>query len=665
MTAIRRRAVPRLLITLLASVALLAVACGDTDTDAGPAEDPQARSDAAAASAAASAASAEASAAGAAASAAEATAGESQASADAAAAAAAEAQATADAAQATADLAQATAEGSAADIAAAEAAVAAAQAALTEAQSASQQAQAALDAAQSEAAAARAEAAAAAADAQAAQEALQEALEEAMAAPPPPEPEPEATMAVPSDEIVISVTTEPSTLDAQVVNDRAARVVTGNISEALLFRDRGAQLTPGLAIDWRNVDETTWEFTLRPGVTFHDGSPFNGEAAAYSVNRMVAEDFETQRGSYIRGIAGAEAVDDTTIRVLTDGPNAILLLQMAQVPMVPAGAGDEMNEAPIGTGPYRFVEWNRGESIIAEINPDYWGDGGTIPRFTVRIIPDAQTALAALQNGEVHLVLDILPEQVDLVPQFKSVAATEFSYVAFNTFVPEMSSPDVRIAMNMAIDKELLAETIYEGFGRPNQAQHMAPGSTGFNPDVGPYPYDPDGARALLAEAGYADGFEVTLNIPIGRYLRAEESGRLIAQQLRDVGLDVALRLWEWNEYRSAGRVPGTEEDALDLKYGWNSNEWFDAARVASHVTCGGRSSKICDEFVTEQYEIGATIVDQDTRNAAYQAAWGRLHENPHAIYLLQQDLIYGMSEYLNWEPRLDDEYYVREMSFG
>ena len=449
MTAIRRRAVPRLLITLLASVALLAVACGDTDTDAGPAEDPQARSDAAAASAEASAASAEASAAGAAASAAEATAGESQASADAAAAAAAEAQATADAAQATADLAQATAEGSAADIAAAEAAVAAAQAALTEAQSASQQAQAALDAAQSEAAAARAEAAAAAADAQAAQEALQEALEEAMAAPPPPEPEPEATMAVPSDEIVISVTTEPSTLDAQVVNDRAARVVTGNISEALLFRDRGAQLTPGLAIDWRNVDETTWEFTLRPGVTFHDGSPFNGEAAAYSVNRMVAEDFETQRGSYIRGIAGAEAVDDTTIRVLTDGPNAILLLQMAQVPMVPAGAGDEMNEAPIGTGPYRFVEWNRGESIIAEINPDYWGDGGTIPRFTVRIIPDAQTALAALQNGEVHLVLDILPEQVDLVPQFKSVAATEFSYVAFNTFVPEMSSPDVRIAMNM------------------------------------------------------------------------------------------------------------------------------------------------------------------------------------------------------------------------
>ena len=654
MTAIRKRAFPRLLITLLASVALLAAACGDTDTDAGPAEDLQARSDAAAANAAAGAASA-------AASAAEATAGESQAAADAAAAAAAEAQATADAAQAAASLAQATAAGNAEDVAAAEAAVAAAEAALVDAQSAAEAAQGALEAAQAEAQAARAEAASAAAEAQA----TQAALEEAMATPPAPEPEPEAVMAVPSDEIVIAVTTEPSTLDAQVVNDRAARVVTGNLFESLLFRARDAQLSPGLAIDWRIVDETTWEFTLRPGVTFHDGSPFNAEAAAYSVNRMVAEDFETQRGSYIRNIAGAEVVDENTIRVLTDGPNAILPLQMAQVPMVPNGAGDEINETPIGTGPYRFVEWNRGQSITSEVNPDYWGTAASIPSFTVRVIPDAQTALAALQNGEVHLVLDILPEQVGLVPQFKSVPATEFSYIAFNTYIPELSSPEVRIAMNMAIDKELLAETIYEGFARPNQAQHMAPGSTGFNPDVGPYPYDPDRARELLAAAGYGDGFEVTLNIPIGRYLRAEESGRLIAQQLRDVGLDVALRLWEWNEYRGAGRVPGTEEDALDLKYGWNSNEWFDAARVASHVTCGGRSSKICDEFVTEQYEIGATVVDQDTRNAAYEAAWARLHENPHAIYLLQQDLIYGMSEYLNWDPRLDDEYYVSEMSFG
>lgn len=473
----------------------------------------------------------------------------------------------------------------------------------------------------------------------------------------------EAAQGIPI-ELVIAITTEPDTLDGQVVNDRAARVMTGNLYEALLFRDREAKLSPGLATSWRNVDESTWEFTLREGVMFHDGSPFNAESAAYSVNRMIADDFETQRGSYIRNIAGAEIVDDYTINVSTDGPNAILLLQMAQVPMVPNGAGDEINDNPVGTGPYRFVEWARGQSITAERNPDYWGEGGSIQRFSVRVIPDAQTALAALQSGEVHLVLDILPEQIRLVPQYKSVPATEYSYIAFNTYKEELADSRVRVAMNLAIDKEKLASTIYEGFGRPNQAQHLSPGSLGFNPNIEPFPYDPELAKELLAAAGYPEGFSVTLNIPIGRYLRGEETGRLVEQQLRDIGLDVNLRLWEWNEYRSAGRIKGTEENAFDLKYGWNSNEWFDGARTASHLTCGGSSSKFCDDFVDEQFEIGATNLDQDTRNEAYQKAWKRLHENPHAIYLLQQDLIYGMAANFVWEPRLDDEYYVREMSF-
>ena len=518
-----------------------------------------------------------------------------------------------------------------------------------------EEAREALDAAKRDADAARQEAQAArqqAAEAQAALEAARAQTQQDTAA-----------QGIP-DELVIAITTEPDTLDGQVVNDRAARVVTGNLYEALLFRDREAKLSPGLATSWRNVDETTWEFTLREGVTFHDGSAFNAESAAYSVNRMIAEDFETQRGSYIRNIAGAEVVDDYTINVSTDGPNAILLLQMAQVPMVPNGAGDEINDNPVGTGPYRFTEWARGQSITAERNPDYWGEGGSIERFSVRVIPDAQTALAALQSGEVHLVFDILPEQIGLVPQYKSVPATEYSYIAFNAYREELSDPRVRIAMNLAIDKEQLANTIYEGFGRPNQAQHLSPGSLGFNPNIEPFPYDPDRARELLAEAGYPDGFSVTLNIPIGRYLRGEETGRLVAQQLRDVGLDVILRLWEWNEYRSAGRIKGTEANAFDLKYGWNSNEWFDGARTASHLTCGGSSSKICDEFVDEQFEIGATNLDQDARNEAYQKAWARLHENPHAIYLLQQDLIYGMVANFVWEPRLDDEYYVREMSF-
>ena len=464
--------------------------------------------------------------------------------------------------------------------------------------------------------------------------------------------------------LVIAVSTEPSTLDAQAVNDRSSRVVTANIFETLLTRTADGVLVPGLAESFEAFDDDTWRFSLRSGVTFHDGSAFNAESAAFSLNRMLDEEYETQRSSYIRNIVDAVAVDELTLDINTDGINAVLPLQVAQLPMIPLDVGDEINDAPVGTGPYMFEAWNRGESIAAVANPDYWGDTVSIDSFQIRFISDAQTALAALQAGEVDLVLDILPEQVDLVPVAKSVPATEFSFVQFNTYKEELSDPRVRIALNLAVDKELIAETLYGGYARPNAAQHLSETMLGYNDSLEAFPYDPDRARELLAEAGYADGFELTMNAPIGRYLRAEESAEYIAQAFTDVGVDTTVRLWEWNEFRTAGRIAGTEPDAFDLRYAWNSNEWFDAARITSHVTCGGSSSKICDERVTALFEQGVTTLDQDERDRIYQEAWAGLNANPHAVYLLQQDLIYGLSERLAWEPRLDDEYLVASMSF-
>ncbi len=480
------------------------------------------------------------------------------------------------------------------------------------------------------------------------------------------EPAPTTTTAEPVEvaPLVIAVSTEPSTLDAQAVNDRSSRVVTANIFETLLTRTADGVLVPGLAESFEAFDDDTWRFSLRSGVTFHDGAAFNAESAAFSLNRMLDEEYETQRSSYIRDIVDAVAVDELTLDINTDGINAVLPLQVAQLPMIPLDVGDEINDAPVGTGPYMFEAWNRGESISAVANPDYWGDAVSIDSFQIRFISDAQTALAALQAGEVDLVLDILPEQVDLVPVAKSVPATEFSFVQFNTYKKELSDPRVRIALNLAVDKELIAETLYGGYARPNAAQHLSETMLGYNDSLEAFPYDPDRARELLAEAGYADGFELTMNAPIGRYLRAEESAEYIAQAFTDVGVDTTVRLWEWNEFRSAGRIAGTEPDAFDLRYAWNSNEWFDAARITSHVTCGGSSSKICDEGVTALFDQGVTTLDQDERDRIYQEAWAGLNANPHAVYLLQQDLIYGLSERLAWEPRLDDEYLVASMSF-
>jgi peptide/nickel transport system substrate-binding protein len=564
-----------------------------------------------------------------------------------------------DAAEAEAAAARADADAAAAAATAAEAALAEAMAAAETDEGVDPAVVADLEAQLQEAQAAADEAAAAAAAAEeAAAAAVEEEMEEEAAAAPTGDP----------GRVTIAVTTEPSTLDPQAVNDRSSRVVTFNLFESLLGRASDTALVPVLATGLPEiVDDDTWRFQVREGVTFHDGQALDAQAVADSLNRMLHPDYSTQRDSYIDGIVSAEVVDDFTVDIHTDGVNAILPLQIAQLPVIAPGTGDTVGENPVGTGPYMFESWDRGQQITAVRNPDYWGDAPSIDAFSVRFIPDKQTSLAALQAGEVDLVLDILPEQVALVPQPLSVPATEYSYMTINAHRPELSPPEVRIAMNMAVDKDLIAETLYEGFARPNNAQHLSPGMLGFNPDIGPFPYDPDGATAIMEEHGYNEDNPLRVDIyaPIGRYLRGVETAQVVAQNLNDVGFDARVQLAEWTTFRAGSRIKGDQPGAYDLRYGWNSNEWFDGARIIGHVTCGGSSSKLCDEEITALFEQAGSTTDQALRNTLYQRAWARLHENPHAIYLLQQDLIYGATERLVWQPRLDDEYLVSEMSLN
>lgn len=471
-------------------------------------------------------------------------------------------------------------------------------------------------------------------------------------------------VAKPSRPVVIAVSTEPSTLDGQAVIDRNSRVASGNIFESLLDRGANGQVIPWLAESYKAINDTTWRFNLKKNVKFHNGEPFNAEAAAFSVNRIVDKEYKTQRASYIENIKGAKAVDENTLDVMTDGTNAVLPVQMTQLVMVPPKAAKEKSfgVTPIGTGPYKFVRWERGREIVLSVNENYWREKPSIKEFAVRVIPDPQTQISALQAGEVDLVLDLLPEQAKLAPKFISVPATEFSYIQFNAHKKELADPRVRIALNLAVDKVTLAKTIYQGHGRPMDAQHLDKAMLGYNAKIKPYAYDPKRARELLKEAGYPDGFELVLHAPIGRYLKGEETSEFVAAQLKEVGVKVKIQLHEWNAYRKLGRIPGKEANAFDLKYGWNSNEWFDASRIVSHITCDGTSSKLCEKKIDELMDKAIQTLDQKARDQLYQEVWATLNKSPHAIYLLQQNLIYGLAKRLDWRPRLDDEVRVAAM---
>lgn len=469
------------------------------------------------------------------------------------------------------------------------------------------------------------------------------------------------------DPLVIAVSTEPNTLDAQLVNDRSSRVVTSNIVETLLIRQADGETAGVLALSFEPIGEDRWRFTLREGVTFHNGEPFNAEAVKFSIERIVAPDYETQRTSYIENLLGAEVVDEYTVDILTDGLSAVVPVQMTSIPMVPPGAASQADfgDNPIGTGPYRFASWERGRQVNLVANDDYWDGPPPIQEASIRFIPDAQTALAALQAGEVDMVLDLLPELAPLAPVFLAAPAPEFSYIQLNSYKEYLASPLVRQALNYAIDKETMAATLYEGYARPNDAQHLTAAMLGYNDSVEAFPYDPDMARELLQQAGYGDGFTMELHLPIGRFLKGEEVAEFVTAQLGEVGVTVKIVLSEFSVFRELARIPGPDPESIDSRYAWNSNEWFDAARMSGFFTCDGSSSKICDPVIDDLHAQASSTTDQELRDQLYQQVWQQLHDNPIHIYLLQQSLLYGLSERVNWEPRPDDEVLIKTMTLS
>ena len=463
--------------------------------------------------------------------------------------------------------------------------------------------------------------------------------------------------------LVIAVNTEPSTLDAQLVNDRSSRVFTDSIFETLLARDAKGQPAPLLADTWDANSLNTWRFTLHKGITFHDGEPFNADAVVFSITRILDKKFGTQRTSYLEAIEKAVKVDDMTVDIYTTAPSATLPIQLTAIPMVPPNAAPKLGTNPVGTGPYVFVKWDRGREIVAKKNDSYWGaKKPQIGEYRVRIIPDAQTALAALQTGEVDLVLDVLPEQKKLVPKFASIQGSEFSYVAFNTYKKELKDPRVRLAINYAIDKKALADTVYEGEAVPDDAQHLSKDMLGYNPDLHPYPYDVEKAKGLMKAAGFESGFSLDLFVPIGRFLKGEESAQFMAAQLAKINIKINVINMDFNQFREVSRIKGTVAGAMDLKYSWNSNEFNDGSRIIAHITCDGTSSKICNPQVDKLMDEATRTANQFNRGLKYRLVWKLLNDDPYSIMLLQQNLLYGSTKRLVFQPRPDDEYYVNDM---
>lgn len=463
--------------------------------------------------------------------------------------------------------------------------------------------------------------------------------------------------------VTIALGSEPTTLDPQLREDGGERAVNDNIYDTLMVRTPDGELKPGLAASEPTLlSPDSWQVKLRPGVTFHNGEPFNADAAVYSIKRIIDPNFNSEQISFFNTIKDAVKIDDLTVKIVTDGPDPILLSRLYWLKMVPPvySRDAKFAEAPIGTGPYKFVDWKRGQTITLMRNNDYWGSKPSIESVTYRFVEEPGTRLAGLMAGEFDVITNLLPEFTQQVPQAINILGLEHPIVILNADGGPTKDVRVRQALNYAVDKQALAEGLFEGYAQVAQGQLLSPSFFGYNKAVNAYPYDPEKARALLKEAG-ADGVTVELIGTSGRWLKDRELVEAVAAYWDAVGVKTKVRIFEFNEYLNRLFDRKSRGDGIFVV---SSNELLDADKsFSAYYKAGGIGSSNTDQELAAMIDQARTETDATKRQSLYDKAVKRAYDQAYFLWLLNIEDIYGLSKRLDWNGRVDAKILVSEMS--
>ncbi len=366
-------------------------------------------------------------------------------------------------------------------------------------------------------------------------------------------------------------------LDPAFEEDGESFKVCDNIYDTLVqYKDRSTEIEPGLATRWESSkDGLTWTFYLRKGVKFHDGTPFNAEAVLFSLNRQheKTHEFHDVGGSYIYWVAtglanivdNITAIDEFTIQITLKTAYAPFIYTIAITPFAivsPTAVkkyknqDDTFSNNPVGTGPFKFVRWDRSDKIVLEANKNYWGGRPKLDRVIFRSIPDNAVRLIEIQRGSIHVMEFPNPDDLQQIRDDDELSlltqpGMNIGYLAMNLDKPPLNNQKVRLAINHAIDKKTIIEHLYQGLGTPAK-NPIPPTLWSYDDSIQDYTYDPKLAKKLLTEAGYPDGFSTTLwSLPVPRpYIPdGRAMAEVIQSDLRKIGIDAKIQTYDWGTY--------------------------------------------------------------------------------------------------------------------
>jgi len=380
-----------------------------------------------------------------------------------------------------------------------------------------------------------------------------------------------ASAAPPRDAIVIGLLAEPVTMDPPQVTDLNSTRVIKRMFEGLTAQELGTyRIVPGLAERWEiSKDGLLYTFHLRPNVKFHDGTPLTAEAVKFCFDRQLNEQgpfYKTGTYPYVKGflgnVAGVEVVNPSTVQIRLKSPLTPFLQYLAHhslyiySPEALKKWGKDMVKHPVGTGPFKLETWEPGVKVVLARNDEYWGGAPKIRQAIYVPIIEAQARLSAIKTGEIDLTMDVPPDSLDDLRKDPNIVVAETNssavwYVVLNTRNPVLKDRRVRQALNYAVNKEAIIRDILKGTAIV-AASPLSPVYGAYaEPGVQRYPYDPEKAKALLKDAGHANGFDLTFFVPeSGSGIQSPvEMGTVIQANLAAVGVRAKIQTMEWGAY--------------------------------------------------------------------------------------------------------------------
>jgi len=480
-------------------------------------------------------------------------------------------------------------------------------------------------------------------------------------------------------QITIAQPAEATTMDP----GRSTQVLTVNyfynLYDTLTRWDAALQLQPGLATSWKAVNDTTWEFTLRPGVKFHDGAPFSAEDVRATLERN-SQPGKTVVHSGFATIESVQAMGPTAIRIVTKKPDPLLPVRMAQMgaQILPARLTTdegvkELARRPVGTGAYRFVEWVKDERLVMEAHRDWWGWEGKPPaidRVVWKPIPEDFPRLVALDKGDADVVTNVPPDRIKDIAEGRTtriVSTPSTRTVTFwiNATQPPLSDKRVRQAMHYALDVSAIVKNLYAGMGKPFSGG-LADTDFGYNPALKPYPYDPARAKALLAESGVPGGIDVTLYAGSGTMVNDKHLVEVIADMWAKVGIRARVAMMEMGARQRMNNDRSVPPSGLLLVNPQSTLLDADGSlwRLFHPSGFGGKywvGSQPGQRF-HDLMEQARYSLDSKRRKQLYTEATQIIHDEKPWLELFQEVVVYGTSRRVQFRARADYRLIVAEM---